>query len=380
MISVSDHNAKGDGKTDDAASIQAAIHAAGGNDTVYFPGGTYLVGSTLELTGGTRLLGGSRATKLLAAMAGDLIQVSGTKSAISHLGFSSAIAGRTGAYVRNWKDPDKKEFGANLIISECYFEGGFDHVVGDFAQDLYLVDCSLQGFSHYGVVLGLYGSGHQNSQPGNSYISRCELAAGGALAGIYVKQSGGLYISQVDIYGANTTRDGINLDPSPSLGSIDWTFLDQVQCDSCAHDGLAANGAGVVNGLFCSNSWFSSNGNVGVELGFSNTVSGAQLSGCQVVNNRQGGINLQFHAKQVTITGCLVSGNGGGIGFAPGVEDVVITGSVVGPMSGFPNSQKFGISFNGPVTRCLVSSNSLSNNVGGSSNGPPPGVTWVNNV
>jgi hypothetical protein len=50
-------------------------------------------------------------------MAGALIQVSGINAAIPQLGFSSAIAGRNGAYIRNWRDPDKKEFGANLLVS-----------------------------------------------------------------------------------------------------------------------------------------------------------------------------------------------------------------------------------------------------------------------
>jgi hypothetical protein len=42
---VTDHGAVGDGSTDDTAAIRAAAAAAGPDGTVYFPSGTYLVGS-----------------------------------------------------------------------------------------------------------------------------------------------------------------------------------------------------------------------------------------------------------------------------------------------------------------------------------------------
>jgi parallel beta-helix repeat protein len=45
IISVKDFGAVGDGATNDAAAIQAAINAASNNQTVLFPAGTYAVGS-----------------------------------------------------------------------------------------------------------------------------------------------------------------------------------------------------------------------------------------------------------------------------------------------------------------------------------------------
>jgi len=44
-VSVKDFGATGDGTTDDAAAIQAAVNAVSANGTVYFPPGTYAVGA-----------------------------------------------------------------------------------------------------------------------------------------------------------------------------------------------------------------------------------------------------------------------------------------------------------------------------------------------
>jgi hypothetical protein len=170
---------------------------------------------------------------------------------------------------------------------------------------------------------------------------------------------------------------GIRLDAAPTLPAIAWTFLNQVQCDTCKVDGLAANGTGQVSGLFASNSWFATNENVGFHIGYYATVAGVQLSGCQMVNNGASGVNLQFHSRQVAITGCIVSGNGrdlpsAGIAIAPGVEDVTLTGNIVGPFGQFSNLQTYGVFFNEPITRCTLVGNSLSNNISGAWNFLPP--------
>jgi hypothetical protein len=195
------------------------------------PAGTYKIGRTLTLRGGTRLLGASRVTTLLADMLADMVddlmQVSGFKATVSSLGFRSNRSDRTGAYIKSWASSTL--LGSYLRIEGCHFDGGFNVIVGDYVQDLCIVDCNLMGFGNCGIVLGL--TAHLE----NTYVSRCEIVSdqATAAAGIYVKDSGGLFVSQVDIYGSGKLRDAINLDAAPDREPIKWTFLDQVQCDSC---------------------------------------------------------------------------------------------------------------------------------------------------
>jgi len=51
-VNVKSYGAIGDGTTDDTTAINAAITAAGTDGTVFFPKGTYLVSSTLQMLSG----------------------------------------------------------------------------------------------------------------------------------------------------------------------------------------------------------------------------------------------------------------------------------------------------------------------------------------
>lgn len=68
VVSVTDYGAKGDGTTDDSTAIQAAI-TAGAGGRVLVPEGTYLVSTTLSLSGsdydGTTIVGSGRGRSVL---------------------------------------------------------------------------------------------------------------------------------------------------------------------------------------------------------------------------------------------------------------------------------------------------------------------------
>ena len=89
-VKAAPYNAKGDGTTDDAAAIQAAITAAAGGGDVLFPIGTYKVSSTLNLTDGIRLVGmgaqqrwrtSSRGVTLTYTGTGQLVSIANTAGA-----------------------------------------------------------------------------------------------------------------------------------------------------------------------------------------------------------------------------------------------------------------------------------------------------------
>jgi hypothetical protein len=70
------YNAKGDGKTDDSAAIQAALNAATANQVVYLPASTYLIGSTLVMTHANTSIRGDGPTATI-------LNYTGTRTAIA---------------------------------------------------------------------------------------------------------------------------------------------------------------------------------------------------------------------------------------------------------------------------------------------------------
>lgn len=120
-FNVKDYGAVGDGSTDDLSSIDAAIAAATvGNGTVYFPGGTYNVSSSVAITGsGVSLLGSSSSAsiiKLDSASNDTAITFLGADGHhISHLGFSCAQA-NSGSFISGG--------GSGIMtIANCRFDG-----------------------------------------------------------------------------------------------------------------------------------------------------------------------------------------------------------------------------------------------------------------
>ncbi|KAI0928651.1 hypothetical protein AcV5_006151 [Taiwanofungus camphoratus] len=57
FVSVKDQGAKGDGKTDDTAALQAVLNDYSGCNIIFFDAGTYLITSTLTIPAGTQMVG-----------------------------------------------------------------------------------------------------------------------------------------------------------------------------------------------------------------------------------------------------------------------------------------------------------------------------------
>lgn len=114
---VTGYSATGDGVTDDSTAIQNAINAAAtaGGGVVYFPAGTYLIGTGLKQKANVRMVGVSRRAAVLKAGAATLTMVSQnaastTNWTVEHLGFDfNAPATTSGMY------------GVNVGASGCDF-------------------------------------------------------------------------------------------------------------------------------------------------------------------------------------------------------------------------------------------------------------------
>lgn len=76
-VNVKSYGAVGDGVTNDTTAINSAITAAGTNGTVFFPKGTYLVSSTLQMLSGQAFIGegGQRASTIKKGGNVDLINM-----------------------------------------------------------------------------------------------------------------------------------------------------------------------------------------------------------------------------------------------------------------------------------------------------------------
>ena len=133
---VQDFGAVGDGTTDDSTAIQAAINSFGANaGTVYFPQGSYLVGTAIDLTDlrGIRLVGtgglvisnnpGTRILWAGGAGSGPMLTAYGAVSIeIEHILFqytNSAYNGNLISFEKNSRPADT----AGIHIHHCSFTG-----------------------------------------------------------------------------------------------------------------------------------------------------------------------------------------------------------------------------------------------------------------
>lgn len=126
VVSVKDFGATGDGVTDDAAAIQAAVNAATANQTIYFPPGTYAVGASgIAVTNktGVTLLGD-----------GAIILITAISTLTTNLGVATIrLSGCTRSGVRgleiNGNGIASSAIGFNAC-TECFVDGATVYASG----------------------------------------------------------------------------------------------------------------------------------------------------------------------------------------------------------------------------------------------------------
>lgn len=145
-VSVKDFGATGDGSTDDAAAVQLALNVAG---NIYFPAGTYSIGTTLNVLSNTQIILDQNATVIAkSTLSGKLFSVSG-KTNVKFTGGifdgnkASATSSTDVIYIYNsyyvWVDNTTIQNGKSHNI---FIEGPSS---GSVSKNIYIQNNSLSG-------------------------------------------------------------------------------------------------------------------------------------------------------------------------------------------------------------------------------------------
>lgn len=169
-VNVKDFGAKGDGVTDDAAAIQSALnYAAPGNSShdryLYFPPGTYIVGSSITLPDlRFRISGEGTASKIVGNFAGWVLdKVSGNTaivdgpSIIEKLWIQQLNTAADSAGAIRWNGA------VNAIVRDVRIDSYGRGIQADNAVFTFTIEnVRLQGYTstHTGTTIGALVSGH----------------------------------------------------------------------------------------------------------------------------------------------------------------------------------------------------------------------------
>ena len=394
-INVKELGAVGDLATDDTLSLVAAINSAGveGAGCVYLPKGKYKVTSSIAcspsydiaLTGDGTGISQIRSTVAGAPtlLAGDHVGTSPRTFSLRDLsmqydGASPPIAGTVAIHAKNLVSPSKfSSFSIQKFYDGLKLEA--TSLIGNiFVSDFVVGNTESKGVHLLGGVQGVWlTEGKITARQDGGPVS--------GSVGIQMDYCNGIYMKSLDCL-----LNDRGMLVSPSAGeTVHWVFGSQVILDTNAGAGLDINPqGGTVNGFDLSNSWSSSNGDIGVKIRGSSAsvVDGISLN-MRILKNGLQGIRLLGGPTTFTnikIDGCSVLSNNqtmagvSGVQVDGGISGFTIQNCTVGTSSLFANNQTNGIRvFAGTSDNYIITGNNLVGNV---STGLNDGGTGANKV
>lgn len=329
VISVKDFGAVGDGSTDDAAAINAAIDsvASSGGGTIYFPTGTYILGSAVILKSYVILEGNGFARTILQGKAATSHSLILTENYASLVG-SNTAAGPLNFGLRNMSIDGNK---ANRTGSGfCLGIYGYDYELTNLeiyrsrGIGLYSEWCTIGN-----VPVTAFGKDTMEAHITGLRIFQC-AASGLVFNGphdsifrdihTYINTGSGAEFGQ----SAVSTAGGTMIDQLHSYGNGTWG----IKISTMVFGGLIESESNIDGGIQINTPGGRVQG--GTLLGWGNTGIGVQFnysgSSVSVVanNNSMDGVDLFANANKLSISS--YSNGGAGVVYGNGGYGNVVTG------------------------------------------------------
>ena len=396
---VKDYGALGNGSTNDAAAITAAITAAGANGTVVWPTGTYKINSTIAAltgqkwlaTGNAKITTATNGISMVAVVANttfDGLWIDSTAT-VGHAGLDWTT-GAGGVTVRNCKFTGMYQQCINMnatglvntVIADNLFDGtNYCVLTNSTATDLRNLRITNN------TIINGYADGIELNHPTASAYSKAKYVT---ITGNYVSVSnsdainGGFGIgiagaSYVTITGntiVGCSQQGIHFENY----TRDLTITGNTLIDNCVWAG--AGTFATIYGLEGKNITITGNvirntgrGGNGIEFGWdaSNAVHDATIANNVITASANDGIKIggQIPPSNIQVLGNTVSGNGGhGIEFL-GYDDF-LTPLGAGDYSKISNNLVYGntgawiyLDVKRGKNGMMIDRNSLYGNAGG---------------
>jgi len=368
VVNVKDFGAVGNGFADDTASIQSAINSSISQNgkTVFFPEGTYIVSSTINITDACELLGENLSSIIQTSSSfvnGDVIYVTGPlvlvgrAITINNIFFSAAAVRSSGYFINFYGNSTSR-------INNCQFWSGYKAIgyTGQASSYHKMYNCII----HDNIATGIDIIGASGTQGDVDVVISDVFIAGGSqvtntYTGINIAAAGDISLRHVSTVYCN---NGVTIDP------VSGNRAQAVFITDCFFD--SGNGWGIycytllgsINLLSITQTWVATNGQGGIYLGGTGSVQQVNLNDVYCSNNNGIGLYIASDCQNITINGgTFASNNSHGIYVAPNVTNFIIRGVICGPTGEFVGNSGYGICIDtGASNNYIVSNNELAGN------------------
>jgi hypothetical protein len=236
VFDVTAYGATGDGSTDDHAAITSAFEAASAGDTVFFPGGTYIVSDIVEFPDGVVVQGSSRDRSIIRmqnsankdAVAAASVWLSTSKTSVDqptsirHLMFDANKANQASGA------------GHGLVVMSYWtsvMDCGFQNTRGDGLRitntrrdateiagtmvETFVWRCHTRSTDQYGIHV--YDVTPSSGAVNDGWVLDC-VVGGATLHGIYIETSAGWEVRGCHLY--TTERSAIHVERASAVKII----------------------------------------------------------------------------------------------------------------------------------------------------------------